>query len=150
MTNEIRKGIIMSRTDNFRRQHDEILNVAKEISLSLTPDKLNDQVNEVRKLLSSLTGKINVHLSMEDNALYPRMIQGNDANIKLTAQKFMTEMGEIKTVFTDYSKKWFSATSIKNSPMEFIKETKAIFAALEKRIQRENKELYPLVDKLNN
>jgi len=133
----------MAYTDNFRTQHDDILRVAGEIT-----DKLKKEPDAavLRKLLSTLAGKVNFHLAMEDKALYPRLMETKDAGTKTLATRFMTEMGSLGGVFTAYNSKW-QISAIRSDPAGFSKETQAVFSALAKRIARENAELYPLADR---
>ncbi len=138
----------MGEIENFRRQHKEILQVATEISSLLKPDQIAKDAGVIRSLLSTLVGKLNVHLSMEDDALYPRLLAHKDANVNSIAKRFIDEMGGFNKVFREYTKKWPSPTAIQNAPVEFNKETKGIFDALFKRIEKEDNELFPLVNKL--
>ncbi len=45
-----------------------------EISTHSNVDALSNDASEVRSLLSKLLGKLNVHLSMEDKTLYPKLL----------------------------------------------------------------------------
>lgn len=132
----------MGYTDKFRTQHDEILRAAAEIMQEL---KGQPDVGAVRKMLSSLAGKVNFHLAMEDQALYPRLMEQGDASVKARATKFKDEMGGLGRVFTDYNAKW-QLSAIKSDLAGFGNETRKVFGALAKRIERENAELYPLAD----
>src|SRR4051812_41362316 len=98
----------MGFTDKFRTQHDEILAIAGEITDKL---KTNADAAVVRKLLSSMAGKVNFHLAMEDKALYPRLLQA-DSKAQSLANKFSKEMGGLAQVFVDYNAKW-QVTAIK-------------------------------------
>jgi iron-sulfur cluster repair protein YtfE (RIC family) len=133
----------MSFTDKFRTQHNEILAIAKEMSTRLKGDA---DPAALRKLLSNLAGKLNFHLAMEDQALYPRLMERKDSDAKEMATRFMTEMGGLGKAFTTYNDKW-QVSAIRNDPAGFASETQTVFGALSKRIGRENAELYPLADK---
>ena len=136
----------MPYTDNFRRQHQEILSVVGEIQAKLKPDTVRNDPKAVRTLLSALAGKLTIHLAMEDKALYPRMIQADVDNSKAMATTFQAEMGGIGQVFTAYNQKWQAGT-IGADPAGFVRETQDLFGALGKRIERENGQLYPLADR---
>ncbi|MGI6557577.1 MAG: hemerythrin domain-containing protein [Limnochordia bacterium] len=135
----------MVRTARFRRQHDEIMAIVQEISSHLTDD-LKKDASQVPQLLSTLAGKLTVHLAMEDNALYPSLLK--DDQLRPLAERFMTEMGGISATFKEYVRKWPDAGAIEGRAAEFIQETKRVFATLTERIIREDQELYPLVDAL--
>ncbi len=137
----------MGITSNFIQQHEDMLTVAKEMSKLLDPNILGKDAQPVRSLLSKLSAKLKIHLASEDKSLYPELLNHKDENVKATAKKFMDEMGSISSVFVKYTEKWVSADAIQKNPNDFIKETEGLFSALAKRIEKENKELYPLVDK---
>lgn len=138
----------MSKTKNYRDQHDDLLKIASEISAHLNVDKLSNNASDVRSLLSKLFGKLSVHLSMEDKALYPRLLDHSDDRVKSMAKSFMDEMGGIGKAVEAYKGKWPSALHIQKDPGGFIEQTKGIFAALAKRIDNENNVLYKAVDEL--
>lgn len=133
----------MGFTDKFRTQHNDILGVAQEISQQL---KANADAATLRKLLSNLAGKLNFHLAMEDKALYPRLMERKDSQVKQLATKFMNEMGGLGEAFAAYNNKW-QISAIRSDTVQFANETRQVFAALTQRIARENRELYPLADR---
>lgn len=136
------------KTDNFRQTHDELLQLAGEISKLLTPAEIQKDAAKVRSLLSRLAGKLAVHLHMEDNALFPTIEKYDDARLNSMLKKFVNEMGGLKDAFNKYTNKWADPDHIKSNAMEFINETRSIFNALAKRIKKENTELYKLIDEL--
>ena len=138
----------MSKTKGFRAQHDDLLKVVTEISTHLNVNELSNDATEVRRLLSLLFGKLNVHLSMEDNALYPKLLEHSDERVKSMAKRYMDEMGGVGKAVNAYKDKWSTASLIQKNPSGFIEQTKGIFDALAKRITKENNELYKPVDEL--
>jgi iron-sulfur cluster repair protein YtfE (RIC family) len=136
----------MAYTQNFRKQHGELLNVAKSMAKLLDAEQLKKDAVEVRHLLSVLHGKLSVHLVMEDKSLYPRLLNHHDSRIRATTQHFIDEMGTLASVFKGYVGKWSTPSAIQADPATFIAETKAVFDALGNRIDRENNELYVLAD----
>jgi hypothetical protein len=103
--------------------------------------------DRVRSELSRLSGKLMVHLSMEDDALYPRLKDHADAALKSTAASFAQEMGGIAKAFSAYGSKWTGA-AIKADRAGFARETGQVVDILLNRIKRENDTLYPMVDRL--
>ncbi len=137
----------MSRTAMFRRQHEELLSIASELSALLIPSALSKDAGPARKALSRLAGKLNVHLAMEDKSLYPHLLKSQDIKTQSTAKQFIEEMGNIAQVFKAYTQKWPHVAIIQDDPNGFIKETQGICEALGNRIDKENKVLYPLMEK---
>ena len=53
----------------------------------------------------------------------------------------------IARAFGDYLARWRTASSIERAAEQFVGETRALFAALVARMEKEDGELYPLVDR---
>ena len=138
----------MAKSDRFRQQHEELLNLANILAAELDSNKLTDDASSARSALSKLAGKLILHLGAEDEYLYPALMASSDAETKKTAQEFVDEMGGIATAFVAYKDKWPTATAIQSDVNGFINETKAIYGALAQRINKENTVLYPMMDKL--
>lgn len=117
-----------------------------ELSTLLDTGSLAAQANEARSLLSRLAGTLSVHLAMEDNALYPRLAARADGPLKALASRYAEEMGGIHADFTSYLSRWRAASAIARDTEAFLAETVDVLAALRERIDREDAELYPLVD----
>jgi hemerythrin-like domain-containing protein len=138
----------MNIIQNFREQHDELLIIANKIWSCLHVPALADDASGVRMLLADFLGKLTVHLAMEDNVLYPRLLQNSDRNIRTSAQTFVREMGSISDDLKIYKTRWTSALIIQENPEQFIEQTKNIFEKMVKRIEKENEELYVNAEKL--
>jgi iron-sulfur cluster repair protein YtfE (RIC family) len=133
----------MGFTDKFRTQHDEILALAGSITEQLA--RPQPDAAAIRKQLSNMAGKVGFHLAMEDQALYPRLMERKGSRTEATASKFKNEMGGLAQVFTDYNAKW-QLTAMRQDMEGFSHETRKVFGALAHRITRETNELYPLAD----
>jgi len=138
----------MARTDNFRKQHAEILSIARDINQLLGPVIENENAAYIRRQLSKMHGMVGLHLAMEDNSLYPSMLRSADPEARDLAERYAAEMGDLAAAFEAYMRKWSGTTMITASAAEFTDHSKAIFNALSKRIHRENTQLYPAADAL--
>lgn len=136
----------MQRTANFRRQHDDILSIATEISNLLNAQALSKDASNIAILNAKLAGKVKFHLAMEDDSLYPRLLKENDDKVKSLAQKYISEMGGISKTYLAYLDKWKNAAAIQANAMQYVNETKNLFKVLADRISKENNELYPIID----
>ena len=135
----------MAYTDNFRRQHQDLLALVSDIAGKLKTEP--GDARGLRNLLSALAGKLTMHLAMEDKALYPRLAEAKAEDSRAVARAFQQEMGGLAQTFADYNQKW-QATTIAGDPGGFARDTHALFAAIGRRIARENTELYPLADQM--
>lgn len=138
----------MALTDSYRKQHVELLEIATSLSTKLNRTDLEKDANSVIKMLSQFASKLNIHLSMEDKALYPKLLNSNNKDAAKIAKDFQTEMGGIKQVFEKYTNIWSTEKSIISNADQFIADTKGLLTALKARIDKENSILYPTADKL--
>ena len=136
----------MARTDKFRRQHEEILVLARKIAALLGETIPIEDASLIRSLMLQLSGKVTMHLAMEDKSFYPSLVDSHDSSVRSLAKEYMDEMGVLATTFGHYMTSWTSAGAISDAAAAFSVETKNLFNALSKRIARENKHLYDLVD----
>jgi hypothetical protein len=97
-----------------------------------------------RELLSTLLA----HLKLEDWALYPRLIESGDSEAASAGQTFKDEMGGLAPAFLAYAEKW-DANSISADWAGYCENTRAILDALTNRLTRENRELLPLLERLD-
>ena len=137
---------MMKITENLRIQHNEILQAVEDISSCMTAEKLSEDATQVFGLLLALSDNLSFHLKREDTALYPALFRHPDKKISKLAKKYMDEMGGIRQAFKQYTARWPHATSIQDSPEDFIAETREIFDTLCERIKKEDTFLYPMLE----
>jgi hypothetical protein len=103
---------------------------------------------ELFELRRELTSTLIAHLKLEDWALYPRLIGSGDSEISAAGHHFQQEMGGLAPAFVAYCDKW-SANAIESDWAGYCAETRQILDALENRLLRENRELLPLLERLD-
>jgi hemerythrin-like domain-containing protein len=135
----------MAASDSYRKQHAELVEIVRTIEPLLDPARLAGAAVEARSLISKLLGKLSIHLAMEDQSLYPRLVQHADKSVRETAKRFATEMGGVKPAVESFGRKWTEA-ELRANPTAFCEEAKKLFVVLADRIKRENTQLYPLLD----
>lgn len=138
----------MSKTQKYREQHQELVEMVGQLKAMLNPAGLAKDGGPVRSLLSGFAGKLNVHLAMEDKALYPQLLAHKDAAVQGKAKAFMDEMGGIKDAFVAYLGKYPTPQAIQGAAAAFVVDTEGLIKVLAKRIQSEDSDLYALVDRL--
>ena len=138
---------IVSDIQKLREEHAELVVLVGKLGVAVDlpePPPFLELFALRRDLTSTLIG----HLKAEDWALYPRLMESKDARIAATANAFSDEMGGLAAAFNIYSTRW-SAMSITSDWNGFCHESKAIIDTLTCRITRENRELYPLIDEID-
>jgi hypothetical protein len=135
-----------SSCDRFRRQHEELKNLGVEIAAKLSRRTIMEEAVNVRRLVAQFAGKLTVHASMENEALYPRLFEHSDPAVRACAKELFDEVGDLYAIFHDYAARWPTVEAIQANGAGFVKETREILFRLAVRMTKENDELYPLVD----
>jgi hemerythrin-like domain-containing protein len=130
----------------LRKQHADILEQIDAIVKSIKENKDDPSKEMVRELLANLSAELELHLLIEDDLLYPTLMKDSRESIRNVAHMFVIELSGVKEAFKKYKAKWASHDTIAVSLEAFISETKAIVALLRKRIDKENNELFPLLE----
>jgi hypothetical protein len=136
----------MAVTDRFRQQHAEILEVVGSLESCLDRVGKAERATVARMALNTLSGKLSIHLAMEDSSLYPRLGSHELSELSDLAQSFCGEMAGIKEVFAAYNRKWVER-AIHDDFKAFTTQTRPIIETLKTRIARENDQLYALYDR---
>lgn len=133
----------MAKSDVFKAQHKEILNLVGQLA-PLAPNAAT-KASDIRSILGQLAGKVSQHLAMEDMVLYKNMLA--NPTTKSVAERFQREMGGIASVFTSFVGKYASPAAIQANPAGFASEFSGLVKALGDRVKREESELYAAFDK---
>jgi hemerythrin-like domain-containing protein len=86
------------------------------------------------------------HLALEDKIFYPAVQRLADKHIRDTALRLEEEMGPLANAFSDYMARW-TDERIAREWLSFCRETREILKALARRIDKEERLLYPLVER---
>ena len=138
--------VTSSSTERFRRQHEELQQLGLEIAGKLSRKTLPTDAANVRRLVARFAGKLSVHASMENEALYPRLLRHPDPAVRARAESLFDEVGTIYATFGAYAKRWPTTASIEADNAGFVRDTREVLRVLAFRMMRENEELYPLVE----
>jgi hypothetical protein len=133
-------------SDRFRRQHEELRELALEIDAALHAPAFPANARDVRRMMARLKGKLMVHSTMENDALYPSLFLHHDPSVRACAQALFEDLGGIYEAFAAHHSNWSSVDRIEGDPTGYVRHTRDIFDKLKLRMDRENDELYPLAD----
>ncbi len=135
----------MGSIDKLKQHHIDIKKIAEDMYEHLDEEALSRNATEVRTLMTSVGGKLLVHLSGENSNVYPPLLASEDAGVQAVAKKFQDDIESVKAAVSAYTANWPTAASIEGKPAEFIAETRKVFGILTDRMTREDKELYSLL-----
>lgn len=134
--------------DLYRQQHRDLLGLAARLGERADHASLRtaDGAGEAHRLLHDLSGKLMVHLKMEDRSLYPALLVSADPAVRAEARRFQDEMGALWPSAEAFFRRWLRPDSILHAPDAFAAELRPLLHALAARIAAEDAELFPRVD----
>ena len=137
----------MTDVAKLREDHAELVRLVRRLG-SFIDQPVPPAALELFDLRRQLTSTLIAHLKAEDWVLYPRLLASPDPKIAATARAFNEEMGGLASAFSGYCDKW-SAAAIGADWAGYCADSRDIIDALTNRILRENRELLPLIDRLD-
>lgn len=96
----------------------------------------------------SMSSVIKVHLSAEDQFLYPYLEKVNDQKLKTMSVNFQREMADIVAEYEKFSRRWNTANKLINCDEAFRRDANVVLRKVHERMQREDHNFYPLVEQL--
>lgn len=132
----------------LRQQHHEIVAIVNDMRKHLlAPQRMSITTAEsLGASLIQLGKRLTSHLQIEDRGMYPRL-QGTPGSPTATvAKRFSDEMVVIIEAFHAFQARWPDGPAIHADRSKFVDECTTVFHDLSHRIEREEKELYPMVD----
>lgn len=132
--------------ERLRAEHVALIALARIVTELLQapgPARLTELASARARLRETLVR----HLKCEDWILYPRLRATGDPDLMHVTHEFELEMGDLAAEYVAYDEKW-TAERVAARWEEFCRETIAVFGVLATRVEREERELYPLADKL--
>lgn len=133
--------------DLFKREH---MHIAAEVTelRGLMQSGVRENAEAIVWQLTSTSEMIEMHLTAEDRILYPAFARAMDPSIAQVSKRFQKEMGDLAAVYTAFIARWNLAAKVAADPEGFRDDATAVFNALLHRVQRENRELYPLAGRV--
>ena len=137
----------MSDLAKLRQEHAELVDIVRRLAEVIAKPSPPPQI-ELFNLRRELSSTLIAHLKAEDWVLYPRLLASRQPGIADIANAFIDEMGGLAAAFAAYNEKW-PAPAIHADWAGYCAHSRAVIEALSNRITRENRELYPLLDALD-
>ncbi|WP_333649882.1 hemerythrin domain-containing protein [Lacrimispora sp.] len=127
---------------NYMVQHDRIREELEIIKTLCKSGDLEQTASEIALHISSLAGKLNIHLSSEDQYLYPAFKKSSDPSLVTMAGDYQKEMGNLLALFTNFKEKYNTKFKILGEKGSFFGDANNIIKAIEMRMQKEERGLY--------
>ena len=137
----------MSDLLKLRHVHAQLLEVASRLS-QIIAAPAPPPISKLSKLRRELIAILEPLLQVEDDMLYPRLMASDDPAVAATARRFSDSMGGLAAAFRVYNRRWDAMFIVANWS-GFCHETREVIDQLTSRIARESRELYPLLESLD-
>lgn len=125
-------------------EHADLARMVDELRRAVDDDEPDfDRLARARWRLGFLLA---VHLAKEDKHVYPALKRHENASLASLATAYETEMGDLDQRFRDYLADW-PIQIITRRWLQFRLATTDLMDKLVQRIEREERELYPLLDR---
>jgi hypothetical protein len=139
----VREDAAVSAWDILRQQHVELLQLAREISTLFDEGPARRDSTRMRLKLSRWARKLEVHLTIEDRLVYPRLLDSGDPATVTKATKHMEEMRTVRESLNRFEPiRLIDELADESDCTEFTNETRRIFALLMTKFRFEDTELY--------
>lgn len=130
---------------NYMEQHDRIREELEILKTLCKNRDLEQTASEIALHISSLAGKLKIHLSSEDQYLYPALLRSVDSKLVNQAEEYQREMGNLLALFTEFKDKYNTKIKILSERDSFFGEIEKIMRSIVTRMEKEESGLYRLV-----
>jgi hemerythrin-like domain-containing protein len=127
----------------LRRQHDEISALLLELHNQVARYRGPAEAQAIVLGFSRLTRLLRSHLALEDDLLYPAMIRSQEPCASEMAESFASEMGGLAAELAEFQRRWGVSAVVAASFDRFREDAFTILAAIDRRIDREDSQLFP-------
>ncbi len=135
----------METLKQLEQQNSEIAELCEVLQVLLGDNSVCD-TQIARELFQRFTAKVKAHLSLEDNALYAKMLAHDDNHLNALTTRYLSNSRELQRIFHGYEKEWCRDGVNVSGNDAFIRETHGIFAMIRERIRAESEEFFPAVN----
>ncbi|QMB06396.1 MULTISPECIES: hemerythrin domain-containing protein [Citrobacter freundii complex] len=133
--------------DKMKHQHVDIL---EKISFlrTLSQSGVSSNAQQIAAAIVSMSAIIKTHLSAEDQFLYPQIELDGNSKLRQVSTQFQREMADIVGEYDAFSRRWNIASKLMGNDEAFRRDANTVLRKVFERMQRENKDFYPLVERM--
>lgn len=131
--------------DKFKHQHVDILRRIAALR-ELTHAGVARNAEAIAQGIVAMSSVIKLHLSVEDQALYPALQRGDGAELARLGQRFQVEMGPIAAAFDQFARRWNTAQRLREDEAAFRAAANDVLRRVHERMRHEDRDFYPRVE----
>lgn len=133
--------------DKFKHQHTDILARIDGLR-ALTRAGVAANAPALAQGIIGISSVIKLHLSVEDQALYPALQRSGDAALARLGQRFQTEMGPIAAAFDAFARRWNTAARLCADEAGFRRDANDVLRRVYERMKHEDHDFYPCIERV--
>ena len=133
--------------DKFKHQHVSILGSIAALR-RLAHAGVAHNATEIARLVVTMSSTIKLHLAVEDQALYPALQRGSNAELARMGQQYQRDMGPIAQAYEAFARRWNRPESVLRDEQGFRDDANQVLRMVHERMQRENHDFYPRIEAL--
>jgi hemerythrin-like domain-containing protein len=126
-------------------QHRAIVRLASDLMSVVGEVRTRQDALEARLLLERLDRVLGLHLELEDRTMMPALMSSPDPKTRALAADCVEEMGGLAQVWNGHLATW-AVEQIHGEPDRFASATRSLMEAVARRVDREERELYPVAE----
>lgn len=131
--------------DKFKHQHIDIFSGIEALR-RLVQAGIKQNADAIAARIVALSGVVRLHLAVEDRFLYPALEASGDPKLTRMSRLYQSEMDGIAGAYLAFAGRWNTARRLTLEPETFRAEANSVLKQVFDRMQRENREFYPVVE----
>ena len=135
--------------DRFKHQHEEILERIDTLR-RLAHAGVTTNARPIAQEVKDLGKVVSLHLAIEDRILYPAVQKASDAQLAAMGAAYQDEMKGIANRYIRFTNQWSDAQKVEGDPDAFRDAANTVLKDVYLRMQRENREFYPAIERLQD
>ncbi|WP_298232948.1 hemerythrin domain-containing protein [uncultured Azohydromonas sp.] len=132
--------------DKFKDQHSQILDFIATLRRHAHAG-IAEHADDIARLVVAMSAVIKMHLAAEDKALYPALEAAHDRQLARLGRQFQAEMASIAGAYNAFARQWNTAARVRADPEGFRAQANQVLRTVFERMQRENRDFYPAVER---
>jgi hypothetical protein len=134
---------------SFQQQHKTLFGLGAQIAQAMNDTASDESVMHLRRLVARFKGALLVHQRMENEALYPRLLDHPDPAIAEQARVLYEDLRGIYDLFAELEQRFGTGAAISAALPDYVSSLRRMLKRLFVRMQREDAELYSLASRAN-
>lgn len=138
----------MAIVGSLYEQHGDLKRHAEGILVLFDRGNLDQDGTAIRLQFSAFARKLRVHLALEERYVCERLLRHSERAIVDKVALHQIEMRSLHRRTAECANRWSSAIDIRGDAAQLIKETRKVLDLTSTRFEKEDRELYPMVERL--